>query len=130
MHRLLGGSSGLTPFQVVSTGSPWTPRVDVAETKEKILVRAELPGVKQEDIQISIMDDTLTLKGERKRESEVEEDHYHRIERSYGTFQRSMVLPTVVDPNLVKATYRDGVLEIQLPKKEEAKPMEIKVEVA
>jgi HSP20 family protein len=74
--------------------------------------------------------DTLTLKGERKRETEVKEDNYHRIERSYGTFQRSIVLPTVVDPNRIKATYRDGVLEIQLPKKEEAKPKEIKVEAA
>ena len=74
--------------------------------------------------------DGAPLKGERKRETEVKEDNYHRIERSYGTFQRSIVLPSVVDPNRVKATYREGVLEIQLPKKEEAKPKEIKVEAA
>jgi len=104
--------------------------VDIHETKDSFLLMAELPGVKQEDVEVSVEGDTLTLKGERKRETEVKEDQYHRIERSYGRFERSILLPSVVDPNRVKATYRDGVLEVQLPKKEEAKPKEIKVEVA
>jgi HSP20 family protein len=94
------------------------------------VVRAELPGLKQEDIQITLVDDTLTLKGERRRESEVHEEGYSRTERAYGTFQRTLVLPSVVDAAKVRAKYKDGVLEIELPKKEEAKPREIKVQVS
>lgn len=130
MDDIFGEFFGRTPFRMATTEAMWSPRVDIHETKDSILVQVELPGVKQEDIEISIVGDTLTLKGERKRETEVKEDQYHRIERSSGSFQRSILLPSVVDPNRVKATYRDGVLEIQLPKKEEAKPKEIKVEVA
>ncbi len=121
---------GPTPFRMAATEAVWSPLVDVHEAKDSIQLHVELPGIKQEDIQVSIEGDTLTLKGERKREAEVKQDQYHRIERSYGRFERSILLPTVVDPSRVKATYRDGVLEIQLPKKEEAKPKEIKVEVA
>jgi len=130
MDEIFGEFFGRTPAAMAATEAVWSPLVDVHETKEGFQLQVELPGVKQEDIQVSIVGDTLTLKGERKRETEVKEDHYHRIERSYGTFQRSVVLPSVVDPNRVKATYRDGVLQIQLPKKEEAKPKEIKVEAA
>ncbi len=130
MDEIFGEFFGQTPFAIAATEAVWSPLVDVHETKEGFLLQVELPGVKQEDIQVSMVGDTLTLKGERKRETEVKEDSYHRIERSYGTFQRSIVLPSVLDPNRVKATYREGVLEIQLPKKEEAKPKEIKVETA
>jgi HSP20 family protein len=130
MDEIFGEFFGPTPFAMAATEAAWSPLVDVHETKDGLQLLVELPGVKQEDIQVSMVGDTLTLKGERKRETEVKEDNYHRIERSYGTFQRSIVLPSVVDPNRVKATYRDGVLEIQLPKKEETKPKEIKVEVA
>jgi len=130
MDEIFGEFFGPTPSAMAATEAVWSPLVDVHETKDGIQLQVELPGVKQEDIQVSMVGDTLTLKGERKRETEVKEDNYHRIERSYGTFQRSIVLPSVVDPNRVKATYRDGVLEIQLPKKEEAKPKEIKVEAA
>lgn len=130
MDEIFGEFFGRTPFPMAATEAVWSPLVDVHETQEGFQLQVELPGVKQEDIQVSIVGDTLTLKGERKREAEVKEDHYHRIERSYGTFQRRVVLPSVVDANRVKATYRDGVLQIQLPKKEEAKPKEIKVETA
>ncbi len=130
MDRAFGEFFGWTPFSMVAAEGAWSPLVDIHETKDGILVKAELPGVKQEDIQVSIVGDTLTLKGERKRETEVKEDQYHRIERSYGAFQRSLVLPSVVDSTGVKATYRDGVLQILLPKKEEAKPKEIKIETA
>ncbi|MGE5848909.1 MAG: Hsp20/alpha crystallin family protein [Candidatus Methylomirabilota bacterium] len=128
MDEIFGEFFGRTPLPMAATEAVWSPLVDVHETKEGFQLQVELPGVKQEDIQVSIVGDTLTLKGERKAETEVKEDHYHRIERSYGTFQRRVVLPSVADPNRVKATYRDGVLQIQLPKKEEAKPKEIKVE--
>ena len=125
-----GDFFGRTPLGMASVESAWSPVVNVHETKDQFLVKAELPGLKQEEIEVSIEDDTLTLKGERKRETEVNENEYHRIERSYGTFQRSIVLPASVDASGVKASYKDGVLEIQLPKKEEAKPKAIKVEVA
>jgi HSP20 family protein len=108
----------------------WKPLVDVVETKENILLKVEVPGVKQEDINISIEDNTLTVKGERKYESQVDEEGYSRFERTYGAFQRSVQLPPTVDADRVKAGYKDGVLEIQLPKREEAKPKTVKVEVA
>ena len=127
--RAVGDLFSQTPVDVTAAESVWSPLVDIHETKDRFLVKAELPGMKQEEIEVSIMDDTLTLKGERKREREVNENEYHRIERSYGTFQRSIVLPAGVDAGAVKASYKDGVLEIQLPKKEEAKPKAIKVEV-
>lgn len=130
MDRLFGEFFGRTPFSMAATEAMWTPLVDIHETRDSYLLMAEVPGVKQEDIQVSIEGDTLTLKGERKRETEVREDQYHRIERSYGRFERSILLPSGVDADGVKATYRDGVLEIQLPKKEEAKPKAIKVEAA
>jgi len=130
MDQVFGEFFGRTPFTMAATEAMWSPLVDVHETKDSFLLMAELPGVKQDDIQVSVEGDTLTLKGERKRETEVKEDQYHRIERSYGRFERSILLPSVVDASRVKATYREGVLEIQLPKKEEAKPKEIKVEVA
>ena len=108
----------------------WKPLMDVVETKDGISLKVEVPGIKQEDISISLEDNTLTVKGERKQESEVNEEAYTRVERSYGTFQRSVLLPQTVDASRVKATYKDGVLEIQLPKKEEARPKAIKVETA
>jgi HSP20 family protein len=128
--RAVGDLFGRTPAGMAGVESVWNPLVDIHETKEHFLVRAEIPGMKQEEIEVSILDDTLTLKGERKRETEVKENEYHRIERSYGSFQRSIVLPAGVDASAVKASYKDGVLEIQLAKKEEAKPKTIKVEVA
>jgi HSP20 family protein len=128
--RAFGEFFGRTPLDMASAESTWSPLVDVHETKDHFLVKAELPGLKQEEIEVSIVEDTLTLKGERKRETEVKENEYHRIERSYGVFQRSIALPAGVDVNAVKASYKDGVLEIQLPKKEEVKPKTIKVEMA
>jgi len=108
----------------------WKPLMDVVETKDGIALKVDVPGIKQEDINISLEDSTLTVKGERKHESEVSEDGYARFERSYGSFQRSVILPPTVDVDRVKATYKDGVLEIQLPKKEEARPKAIRVETA
>ena len=111
-------------------GTEWSPLVDVVESKEQTLLKVEIPGVKPADFAISIENDTLTVKGERRQEVEATEEGYTRMERAYGTFQRSMILPPTVDADKVKATYRDGVLEIRLPKKEEAKPKSIQVEVA
>ena len=107
----------------------WTPSIDVAETNGDITVTAELPGVKQEEVDITIADDVLTLKGEKKEKKEVKEKNYHRIERSYGSFQRSVALPTGVQADKAKATYKDGILKITVPKVEEAKPKQIKIDV-
>ncbi len=107
----------------------WSPCVDISETKDEIVVTAEIPGMKKDDIKISLNDNILTLKGEKRQEKKVEEENYHRIERSYGAFHRSFTLPTTVQQDQVKATYKDGVLKVRLPKAEEAKPKEIAIEV-
>ena len=100
----------------------WAPSVDVAETENDVVVTAELPGVEQDDVDITITDDVLTLKGEKKEEKEVKEKNYHR-------FQRSISLPAGVQADKAKAIYKDGVLHITLPKAEEAKPKQIKIDV-
>ncbi len=106
---------------------PWAPPVDLYETEDAVVLTAELPGVSKEDVSIEIHHNTLLLRGERKHETEVKEDQYHRVERAYGTFQRAFVLPTLVDQEHVQATYKDGVLELRLPKSEAAKPKRIAI---
>jgi HSP20 family protein len=108
----------------------WMPAVDIHETDDEYVVKADLPGLKKEDIQIDLKDSTLTLKGEKRFEEKVSKDNYIRTERAYGTFVRSFTLPHNVDSEKIKASYKDGVLELTLPKKEEAKPKQIKVEVS
>ena len=107
----------------------WAPSVDVAETGDEIVVTVELPGVQQDDVDITVADDILTLKGEKKEEKEIKKENYHRVERSYGSFQRSISLPTGVQSEKAKAKYKDGVLQITIPKAEEAKPKQIKINV-
>jgi len=109
--------------------SAWTPAVDVFEDKENVRVRAELPGLKKNDIELSVQGDTLIIKGERKQENEGKKENYHRKERVYGQFHRVIGLPVSVKANEVKATYKDGILGVMLPKKEEAKARQIQVEV-
>jgi HSP20 family protein len=107
----------------------WSPSVDISETKDNLVIKAEIPGMKKEDIEISIHDSILTLRGEKKQEKEEKDVNYHRIERSYGSFYRSFTLPASVKADKVKATYKEGVLNITLPKTEEAKPKEIPINV-
>lgn len=104
------------------------PTVDVVEEKDRVLVKADLPGMKEEDIHVEVEDGELTLRGERKKETETKEGKVHRIERTYGAFLRSFTLPANVDRAKVAASYKNGVLEVTLPKREGAKPQEIKVE--
>jgi HSP20 family protein len=106
----------------------WVPPVDVAETQDRILVRAEVPGMKQEDIQIEFENGLLTIRGERRIEKS-EAMTWHRVERVYGNFSRSFTLPRTVDPEKITASYRDGILEIEVPKREEAKPKQIRIAV-
>ncbi|MBI5905701.1 MAG: Hsp20/alpha crystallin family protein [Deltaproteobacteria bacterium] len=107
----------------------WTPAVDIYETNDSVIVKAELPGLTREQVGIEVKDGLLTLRGERKVEKEVKEENYHRIERAYGTFQRSFSLPSTIDQEKISATLKDGVLELTLPKREQAKPKQITVAV-
>ncbi|MCI0455331.1 MAG: Hsp20/alpha crystallin family protein [Candidatus Dadabacteria bacterium] len=108
----------------------WAPAVDIHETDDSFVVSADLPGLNKEDIQIDLKDNTLTLMGEKKFQDKVSKDNYLRVERSYGSFFRSFTLPQNVDPEKIKAKYKEGVLEVTIPKKEEAKPKQIKVDVS
>ena len=107
----------------------WAPPVDIYENGDNLVLKAELPGINPDDVEIRVEDNTLYLKGERKSEKEVKEQNYHRVERSYGTFARSFSLPNSVDADKVAANYKDGVLTLTMPKKEEAKPKTIKINV-
>ena len=106
----------------------WTPPVDIYETDEALVLTADLPGVSTDEVSLEIHNNTLILRGERKHDAAVKEDNYHRVERAYGPFQRCFVLPTLVDQEHVQATYRDGVLELRLPKSEAAKPKRIAIQ--
>jgi HSP20 family protein len=109
----------------------WTPAVDIFETETHDLVlKAELPGMGREDIEVTVENSTLMLKGTKKFDAEVKEENYRRIERTYGTFHRSFTLPNTVDASKVSADFRNGVLTVKLPFREEAKPRTINVEVA
>lgn len=119
---------GLQPAEGLDDAT-WTPKVDIYETESCYVLNAELPGLTKEEINIDVNDNTLTLKGEKKFEERVEKDNYVRVERSYGNFARSFVLSDDVNTEGITANYNQGVLELTLPKKEEAKPKEIKVEI-
>jgi HSP20 family protein len=110
-------------------GEITAPGVDVYEEKDEVVVKAELPGLDKKDIEVNISDSKLTLKGEKKKEEEVKEENYYRRERSYGAFLRSVELPTGVQADKVKASFKNGVLEVRVPKTEEAKTKTIKVKV-
>jgi HSP20 family protein len=107
----------------------WWPTVDVSETKDSLVVKAELPGLDAKDVEVSISGNVLTLKGEKKSEEEEKGEHHYRAERYYGSFQRSFQLPTSVQTDKVEATFDKGVLKITLPKVEEAKKKQIEVKV-
>lgn len=105
----------------------WMPPIEMYEKDDHFMVRAELPGMKKEDIDISVVGDTLTIKGERKAEEEVKEDDYYVCERSYGSFQRSLTFPTAVDTKSIEAKFSDGILEVSLPKSQEVKPKKVEI---
>ncbi|MDD2541469.1 MAG: Hsp20/alpha crystallin family protein [Desulfuromonadaceae bacterium] len=129
MNRLLNLSwNHDLPSEDINEGL-WQPAVDIYETADSIIIKAELPDVDQKDIEVRIEDATLILKGERKHEDEVKKENYHRIERYFGSFQRSFSLPTTIDQEKVVASCEKGVLTITLPKKEETKPKQINIEV-
>ena len=106
-----------------------TPAVDVYDEKDEVVVKADLPGIAKDEIEVSLSDSRLTIKGEKKKEVEVKEENYYRWERAYGAFARTVDLPAAVKADAVKATFKDGVLEVRLPKTEEAKQKPVKVKV-
>ncbi len=108
----------------------WAPAVDIYEDNNNLYVEAELPGMSEKDIKVNLENNTLTLSGERKWEREDKNDNVHRVERAYGTFVRSFTIPATVDPEKVSAVYKDGVLKVTLPKREESKPREISVKTS
>jgi HSP20 family protein len=129
VNRLFDNFFG-RPATVATAERLWAPLADMYETKDDLFVTLELPGVREKDVSVSITGDMLTVKGERRFERDLEDEGYHRLERVYGKFERSMPLPIPVQADKVKATYRDGVLEIRLPKVEAVKPKEIKIDLA
>jgi HSP20 family protein len=117
-------------WELPTSTTAWNPSVDIFENDNEVVVKAELPGMDAKDIDVRLENNVLTLKGVRQFEKEAKEENYHRIEREYGSFTRSFALPTAVNGETVKAEYKDGILKIVLPKKEETKPKPIKVEAA
>ena len=130
MSRMLEGSS-YARFQEDLARSAWVPAVDIySNGPYEVVLKAELPDMKQEEIALTVEDNTLTLRGEKKLDTEVAGEQFHRIERTYGSFARTFALPSTVDAGKVTAEYKAGVLTVRLPLREDAKPKQIKVEVA
>ena len=129
MSRMLKGFY-IRPQEDLTRGA-WVPAVDIySNGQHELVLKAELPDMKEDQFELTVEDNTLTLRGEKKLDTEVAEEHFHRIERSYGSFTRSFALPTTVDAGKVTAEYKAGVLTVRLPLREEAKPRHIKVAVA
>ena len=129
MNRLFEQTLARTREEEGNAASTWMPAVDIYETPDQVVMKAELPGLTREDIEINVRDNTLSLRGQRKFEKDVKEENYLRIERAYGSFQRSFTLPATIQQDKIKAVFKDGVLELTLPKAEEARPKQIKIDV-
>jgi HSP20 family protein len=122
--RAAGRGSGEEDWAL---GGSWAPAVDIFEKDQNLVLRAELPGVDPKDVDVRLENGILTLRGERKVDREIKRESYHRVERAYGTFARSFTLPSQVNQGAIQANYKDGVLEVTLPKREEAKPKQIEI---
>ena len=127
VNRLFGDSLARWSGPEEGTYGAWMPPVEIFEKEDNLVLRAELPGIAQKDIELHVENGTLTLRGEKRRDKEVKEDHLHRGERYYGAFMRTFSLPTSVDADRIRASYKDGVLEVILPKAETAKPKRIEI---
>jgi len=129
MNRLLDDSLRHRGDEDWALGGSWAPAVDIYEQEGNIVLKAELPGLDAKDVDIRVENNVLTLRGERKFDNDVKRDHYHRVERAYGSFTRSFTLPAIVETDKIKAEYKDGILRVVLPKKEEARPKQIPISV-
>jgi HSP20 family protein len=130
LNRMFARPASRNGGKETMTVADWMPTVDISETDTEYLIKAELPEVKKEDVKVTVEDGVLTLHGERRQDKEEKGKRYHRVERSYGSFVRSFSLPESVDEGGVKAEYKDGVLNLHLPKTEKVKPKAIDVKVA
>jgi len=119
---------GQTGQQGQERSQLWSPRVDIRETDKELIIHADLPGVKKEDVHLEIQNDVLTLSGERSEEKKETNERYHRMERTFGKFQRRMTLPAGTDPNNVGATFNNGVLELRIQKLPQAQPQKITIQ--
>jgi HSP20 family protein len=128
MNRLFEGAIPRTRTEEELFTGTWAPPVDIYETKDKIALKAELPGFDEKQIALRFEDGVLTIEGERKFEKESGDENYHRVERSYGKFVRSFAIPAGVEGDRITATFSNGVLTVELPKREETKPKQIKIE--
>jgi HSP20 family protein len=130
MNRLFDESvRNVKPGDEALSSAIWSPAVDIYETDDEVVVKAELPEVNQKDIDIQIENNTLILRGERKLNKETKKENFHRIERAYGTFSRSFTLPGTIDQEKISADYKDGILKISMPKREDTRPKQIKVAI-
>jgi HSP20 family protein len=131
MNRLFDGLFG-EPAAIATAAGPraWAPAVDMYETRDDLVLSFELPGIREKDVSLSITGDLLTLEGERASNQELKEENYYHLERVSGRFERSVQLPVPVHADRVKAAYRNGVLEVKVPKAEEVKPKEIKIDIS
>ena len=129
VSRVFDSFFDVRPFVRRGEDGGWYPEVDIVEDKDKVMVSVDLPGLEKDDIRVSVHDNTLTIKGERKAEKEEKDKNFHRVERAFGSFCRSFTLPSEVDGQKIKANYKNGVLSIDLPKAEEVKPKEIPINV-
>jgi HSP20 family protein len=116
--------------EMPASTTAWSPSVDILEKENELVVKVELPGMDLKDVEVTFENNVLTIKGERRFEHETKKEDYHRVEREYGAFSRSFSLPTYVEEGKIRAEYKDGMLNIFLPRKEAAKPKGIKVNVA
>ena len=130
LNRVFSRPSLRTSGKENLTVADWMPTVDISETEGEYLIKAELPEVRKDDVKVTVENGVLTLQGERRQEKEEKGKRFHRVERSYGSFVRSFTLPESVDESSVKAEYKDGVLNLHLPKSEKVKPKAIDVKVA
>ena len=127
MNRLFDDAGRTWRTDEPAATTTWSPAVDIFETEGEIVVKAELPGMDRKDIALNLERNVLTLRGERRFAKETKDDNYHRIERSYGAFSRAFSIPATVDDEKIGADYKDGVLKIVLPKKEQVKPKQIRI---
>ncbi len=130
LNRLFGEFYGRRGEEDVWTGGDWSPPVDIFETDaQELVLQLDLPCVSRDAIDVRVEDNTLTIRAERKRPAELRDEQYHRQERSFGSFGRTFTLPATVDTSRIRAEYRDGVLTVRLPKREEARPKQVQVQV-
>jgi HSP20 family protein len=128
-NRLFEGLGLVPPFAEENALAAWTPACDIYETEKAIMLKVELPGINKENVSVSIENNLLTIHGERKFVEETKRENYYRVERNYGEFFRSFTLPNFIEPAKIVAEFKEGLLEIVLPKREEAKPKQVEIKV-